>query len=189
MEASSLHTRFIITCNYAEKIIPAIVSRCHTFEIKPLSKKEVAVKLATILSTEKVSYTQEDIVFCVNTYYPDIRKVINFAQQSNVDGTIKISKQNAIESDTLNKLVDLLKTPSKPGTFNEIRQIAADIDPNSIETVYRYLFDKIDVFAKGKELVVIVELGDAVNSSVHVIPRARDITFASCMGKIIQHLK
>ena len=79
MESYSSHTRFILTCNYVEKIIPALYSRTQAFEIKPVSKKDVAIRLVEILQNEGVSFTQDDIVFIVNTYYPDIRKVINFA--------------------------------------------------------------------------------------------------------------
>ena len=189
MESYSAHTRFILTCNYIEKMNPAIVSRCQTFEIKPISKREVALKLVSILQSEKITFTQEDVVFCVNTYYPDIRKVINFAQQSNINGALKISKEAAIEVDLLNKLVDLLKHPSRPGVFNEIRQIVVEIDPNSLETVYRYLFDKIDSYAKGKEAVVIIELAESLVQSQGLIPKARDIPFCACMYKLLRELK
>jgi DNA polymerase III delta prime subunit len=188
MEAYSLHTRFIITCNYPEKVIPALVSRCQTYEVKPISKKEVAQKLVSILQAEKVQFTVEDLGFIVNTYYPDIRKVIQFAQQSNVNGVIKICKENALEADVYVKIVEILKNPSKPGAFQELRQIVADIDPTSLEQIYKYLFDKVDTYAKGKEALVILELGEAVNYSALVIPKVRDITFMASMQKIMKHL-
>lgn len=189
MESYSAHTRFILTCNHMAKMNPAIVSRCQSFEIKPISKKEVALRLVHILQSEKVNFTTEDVGFCVNTYYPDIRKVINFAQQSNVNGTLKISKENAVETDMLNKLVDLLKNPSKPGVFNEIRQIVADIDPNTLETVYRFLIDKVELYAKGKEAIIIIELSESLIQSQGVIPAVRDIPLLSCMYKLLKHLK
>lgn len=198
LETYSAHTRFILTCNFVEKIIAPIASRMQAFEIKPVSKKDVAIKLVEILQTENVSFTQEDIVFIVNTYYPDIRKVINFAQQSTIETKdeagntilkIKIVKENAVETDLLNKLIDLLKTPQKPGTFDEIRQMTTEFDANSLETVYRYLFDKVEQYAKGKEALIIYELADAVYQSELVIPKVRDITFLACIYKILKHLK
>ena len=189
MESYSDYTRFILTCNYVEKMNPAIISRCQVFEIKPISKREVAINLVNILKEENVSFTQEDVVFCVNTYYPDIRKVINFAQQSNHSGVLKISKEAAIEVDLLNKLVDLLKNPSKPGVFNEIRQIAVEIDPNTLESVYRYLFDKVESYAKGKETIVILELAESLIQSQGLVPKVRDIPFCACIVKILKHLK
>ena len=189
LETYSAHTRFVLTCNYVEKIIAPISSRMQTFEIKPVSKKDVAIRLAEILREENVTFTTEDIAFIVSTYYPDIRKVINFAQQSNIDGKIKISKQNAVEADMLNKLVDLLKTPNKAGIFDEIRQMTTEFDSDSLETVYRYLFDNVEEYAKGKEALIIYELADSIYQQGLVIPKVRDITFLACIYKILKHLK
>ena len=198
MESYSAYTRFILTCNFVEKMIAPISSRVQSFEIKPVSKKEVALRLVEILQKENVSFTQDDIVFIINTYYPDVRKVINFAQQSTIETTdesgntvlqIKIAKENVVETDMLNKLVELLKTPTKPGVFDEIRKITTEFDSNSLETVYKYLFDKVDDYAKGKEALIIYELADSIYQQALVIPKARDITFLACMYKIIKHLK
>ena len=198
MESYSAHTRFILTCNYVEKMIPAIASRMQSFEIKPVSKKDVAIRLVEILQTENVSFTQEDIVFIVSTYYPDIRKVINFAQQSTIETVdsngvislkIKICKENAVEMDMLTKLVDLLKNPNKAGSFDEIRQISTKFDAASLESVYRYLYDKVEQYAKGKEAIIIYELADSMYQAELVIPKVRDITFVACCYKILKHLK
>jgi len=197
-ETYSAHTRFILTCNYVEKIIAPLSSRMQTFEIKPVSKKDVALRLVEILQIEKVSFTQEDVIFIVNTYYPDIRKVINFAQQSSIETTddegnvslkIKISKENAVETDMLNRLTDLLKTPQKAGVFDEIRQLTTEFDSSSLETVVHHLFEKVDDYAKGKEALIIYELGELNWQMQLVIPKVRDITFLACIYKILKHLK
>lgn len=197
-ETYSAHTRFILTCNYVEKIIAPLSSRMQTFEIKPVSKKDVAIRLVEILQMENVSFTQEDIIFIVNTYYPDIRKVINFAQQSaievidengNTSLKIKISKENAVETDMLNRLIELLKTPQKPGVFDEIRQLTTEFDVSSLETVVCHLFEKVDDYAKGKEALIIYELGELNWQMQLVIPKVRDITFLACIYKILKHLK
>lgn len=190
METYSAHTRFILTCNYVEKMIDPITSRCQAFEIKPISKKEIAVKLSEILKTEKVEHTIEDIAFIVNLYYPDIRKVINFAQQSSLHGKIRICKENAIDVDFLNKLVSLLKTGGKlEPVFAELRQLVADFDTDSFELIYKQLFARVDEFAKGKEALIIYELAQGLVESNSVISKVRDITFLSCMYKILNHLK
>jgi DNA polymerase III delta prime subunit len=190
METYSAHTRFILTCNYVEKITSPISSRCQEYQVKPISKPEVAAKLVDILTKENVTFTMDDIKFIVNRYYPDIRKVINFAQKSNLRGTIKISKENAVETDYLEKLIDLLNDPNKPGVFNEIRQLTADtVDADSFETIYKHLFEKVDEFAKGKEALIIYEIADALYQSALVIPPVRDITFLSAIYKILKHLK
>lgn len=189
METFSAHTRFILTTNYKEKIIPPIQSRCQTFEIKPISKKDVAIKLVKILNAENVKYTTEDIGFIVNTYYPDIRKIINFAQQSNLNGALKICKQNAVEADALQKLIDLLKNPTKSGVFNEIRQLTVDMDSSTLDEIYPLLFKKVDEYADGKQPLIIIELADAIVASNTVIPKVRDIIFLATIQKILKHLK
>ena len=131
------------------------------------------MRLVEILQNEKVSFTQDDVIFIVNAYYPDIRKIINFAQQSTINVKaggneslkIKISKENVVEVDMLSKLTDLLKTPNKAGVFDEIRQLTTEFDVNSLETVYRYLFDKVEEYAKGKGLII-YELVDSMYQRV-----------------------
>ena len=189
METYSAHTRFILTCNYVEKISSPIQSRCQEYQIKPISKADVAKKLVEILEAEKVVYTMDNVRDIVNMKYPDIRKVINLAQKSNVRGTIKISKENEVEADFLEALIELLGNPNKPGVFNEIRQLTTEVASDSFETIYKHLFEKVDEFAKGKEALVIYEVADALYQSSLVIPPVRDITFLACIYKILKHLK
>ena len=82
METFSKHCRFILTCNYVERIIDPIQSRCQLFQIIPPSKKEVAQKLHNILIEENVNSELDDIKILVDSGYPDIRRVINSAQRN-----------------------------------------------------------------------------------------------------------
>jgi replication factor C small subunit len=189
IETYSVHTRFILTCNYVEKIIDPIASRLQKYHIKPISKPEVAAKLVSILQKEDVKFTMDDVRDIVNMEYPDIRGVIQLAQKSTTRGTIKISKENAVEADFLNNLVDKLSKPNQPGIFNEIRQMVTEVGADSFETIYKHLFEKVDEFSKGKEGLVIFEIADAVYQSSLVIPPVRDITFLACIYKILKHLK
>lgn len=186
METYSAHTRFILTCNYQEKLSPAIKSRCQCFEIKPPSKKECAGHLAKILTAENVKYTPQDIVFIVNSYFPDMRKIINFSQQSNVNGSLKIAKENAIDSDYRMKLVELLKTPLKAGIFTEIRQLVADASFSNYEEVYKFLYENVGEYASGKEALAIVQLAEASYQSALVFER--EITFVAAMHKMLKVL-
>lgn len=191
METYSLHTRFILTCNYVEKIIDPIVSRCQTFEIKPLGKGDIARKLVQILNNEKVTFTKEDIKFIVETYYPDIRKVINFAQQSNVNSILKIVKENAVDIDFYNKIIEILKNPTGPeASVNEIRQlIAVHANPDSLEPAFRYLLDHVEEYAKGKEAMVILRLAEGLKDSSVLVSKVRDIPFLACIYNILNDLQ
>lgn len=188
METFSLTTRFILTCNYQEKIIPALISRCQTYQINPISKKEVAVHLKNILDKEKVEHTNEDLGYIVNTYYPDIRKILNFSQQSILDGKIKISTYNAVGTDTQNKIIDLLTTSTNTlTTFNEIRQLIADGDVKVFDEYYSLLYNKVSEYSKGKDVVVIMSIAEYLHQSSLVVDK--EITFMACIASILKSIK
>lgn len=186
METYSLTTRFILTCNYVEKIIPALVSRCQTYKIEPLSKKEVAVHLKNILDKEKVSYSPEDLGYIVNTYYPDIRKILNYSQQSVIDGKIKISELNSTNVDVKNKVVELLKTKSQT-SFNDIRQLIANSDIKHFEEIYEVLYEKVDDYSNGKQTLAILVIAEYMYQSAMVVNK--EITFMACIAKLLKDLK
>lgn len=183
METYSHSTRFILTCNYKDKISPAIWSRCQAFEIKPPSKLEVMKHVVGILQKEKINFDLKDVAFIVASYFPDMRKIINFAQQSSINGTLKIVKANAVDSDYKTKLVELLKTPVKAGVFTEIRQLVADASFSNYEEVYRYLFDHVNDYAGNKAPEIILALADSVYQSALVFEK--EITFVAAMHKLL----
>ena len=82
MEKYSNSMRFILTCNYPNKIIPAIHSRCQGFHIQNLDKNEYTARMAEILLTEEVEFDLEVLDTFVKTTYPDMRKCINLCQQN-----------------------------------------------------------------------------------------------------------
>jgi len=187
METYSQSTRFILTANYQERIILALKSRCQSFEIKPVSKAEVMKHLVTILQTEKIIFDPKDAAFVVASYFPDMRKIINFAQQSSISGTLKIAKANTVDQDFQEKLVELLKQPKKAGIFDDIRQLVADAQFSNYDNLYKYLFDHVNDYAGIKAPEVIIYLADAVYQSSLVIER--EITFVATMHRILGVLK
>lgn len=186
METYSDTTRFLMTCNYKERITGAIDSRCQRFEIKPPSKGEVMKQLVKILNAENIKFDPKDAAFIVSSYFPDMRKVINFAQQCSTDGTLKIAKADSTDRDYKTKLVDLLKNHKQNGTFADIRQMVADAAFSNYDEVYKYLFDHVDEYAGANVAEVILLLADAVYQSSLVFER--EITFVAFMHKIINAL-
>lgn len=187
METYSVSTRFILTANYQEKVIPAIKSRCQSFEIKPSSMALSMAHMIRILDAEKISYKKEEVAFIIKSYFPDMRKIINFAQQSSITGTLKIAKADAADQDFKLKLIELLKTPNKAGVFNEIRQLVANAAFSNYEEVYKFLFDHVDDFSKSKTPEVILHLADAVYQTALVFER--EITFVAAMHKLLTVLR
>lgn len=188
IETFSLNTRFIFTCNYLEKVIPAIVSRCQSFKVEAPSKKDVAMLLKNILDKEKIIHTIEDIGYIVNTYYPDIRKIINFSQQSVKDDKIVINKHNAVDNDIKLKMLELLKTGiGNPSTFNQIRQLVADSSPRFFDEFYSFLYQHTADFSRGKEAVSILILAEGVFQSSFVVDR--ELTFMATIARLLKELR
>ena len=117
METFSKHCRFIMTCNYVERIIDPIQSRCQSFKVIPPSKKDIAQHMVNILDKEGCLYKLNDVALIVNAGYPDIRRVINSAQRQVVDGNLKIDVSSVIQNDYKVQLLDMLSSGAK---FNDI---------------------------------------------------------------------
>tara|TARA_Y100000766_G_scaffold244526_1_gene223853 strand:+ start:163 stop:1113 length:951 start_codon:yes stop_codon:yes gene_type:complete len=161
METFSKHCRFILTCNYVEKIIDPIQSRCQTFQIVPPSKKEVAVQLDKILKSEDINYDVKDLVPIIDSSYPDIRKVINTCQLNSVKGVLKLSKNDLLDSDFKTKIVDILKlSDDSRNKYMKIRQTVADSKVQDFTEMYSLLYDKVDEYASGKVSGVILVLAE-----------------------------
>ena len=159
METFSKHCRFILTCNFVERIIDPIQSRCQTFQTTPPSKKEVAVHLSKILETEEVGHELSDIALLINSAYPDIRRVINSAQRQSVEGELTIDKQSIVENDYKLKLLEILTKQDKPNAFKNIRQLLADSQVKDYTDLFRLLYDEVDGYGKGHIAECILILG------------------------------
>ena len=144
METFSKHCRFILTCNFVERIIDPIQSRCQTFQVIPPNKNDVAKHLHTILTQESVDYDREDLAILVNSGYPDIRRVINGAQRQSVDGKLVIDKQSIVENDYKLKLLEILEKQDKKSAFNNVRQLLADAKVTDFADLFRLLYDEVD---------------------------------------------
>ena len=165
METFSKHCRFILTCNYVERIIDPIQSRCQSFQIIPPSKQEVAKHLHKILVKENVIDKPEDIKILVETGYPDIRRIINSAQRNVVGNQLKLDTSSIIQNDYKLKLVKILETQDKKTAFKEIRQLLADNKVTDFADLFRLLYEEVDTWGRGHvaECILIIaryELSD-----------------------------
>ena len=159
METFSKTTRFILTCNYVEKIIDPIQSRCQVFAITPPSKKEVAVRVSNILAQESIKFKPEDLVSIIHAGYPDIRRILNSCQRQVVNGELTIDKQSIIESNYMDKVIEILKTKGdQKGQFVLIRQLLADSQVKDYTSLYKHLYDNVNEYAAGKLAGVIIAI-------------------------------
>ena len=148
IETFSRTTRFILTCNYVERIIDPLQSRCQTIKVIPPTKKEVAVHLASICDKESISYEPTAIGKIVNKFYPDLRKMLNTIQASNNKGQLALDDSLLVGTSYLSAVLDELKK-SKP-KFNNIRQIIADSNVDDFEEIFRFLYENADEYLPGK---------------------------------------
>ena len=187
METFSKHCRFILTCNFVERIIDPIQSRCQSFQIVPPSKKEVAVHLNNILKEEEVACKMDDVVNLVNAGYPDIRRVINSAQRQVVDGLLVIDEQALMENDYKLALIEILKNDNKKDAFKKIRKLLADSKVTDFSDGFRLLYDTLDDWASGHTAEVILILAEGQRDDIVVVDK--EINFMATMVKLLTIIK
>ena len=184
METFSASTRFILTCNFVEKVIDPIQSRCQTFAITPPSKKDVAKRLNDILTAEGVEFEMSDLAVTVNSGYPDIRRVLNAAQRQVINGKLVIDKQSTLEANYTEKVVQELMSNNDAKTkFTNVRQIIADSGVKSFEPLYRTLYDRVDDYGKGKVGQTILNIADGQYKDAMVVDK--EINVMAMMLNII----
>ena len=157
IETFSRNTRFILTCNYVERIIDPIQSRCQTFKVEPPTKKEVAIHIAGICDKEDISYELTDIAKIVNKSYPDIRKMLNTVQSNAIDGKLTLDESLIVSSNYIDQVITELKGKAN---FKAIRQIIADANVNDYEELFRVLYEKSEVYLPNKSGTVAMLIND-----------------------------
>jgi len=187
METYSKTTRFILTCNYVEKIIDPIQSRCQTFAITPPSKTDVAKRLVQVLEQNEVSYDIKDVAAIINASYPDIRRAINAAQASVVGGNLQLDKASAIQANYMTEILAVLQeSKDKKSAFAKIRQIIADSKVRDFTPLYTFLFDALDNFATGHIGPCILIIAEAQYKDASVVDKEINIMamFVNLLGEI-----
>jgi len=182
IETFSRTTRFILTCNYVERIIDPLQSRCQTLKIVPPSKQDIAYHLMDVFKSEEIGCGADDLRTIVNQHYPDIRKMLNTIQLSTQDGEIVIDKSVLVSSNYMTQVIKELKN-AKPN-WRTIRQIIANANVNDFEEFYRYLFDNASIYADGKEGMVAVYINEYTYQSNFRIDK--EINALALISKLIE---
>ena len=186
METFSKNCRFVLTCNYVERIIDPIQSRCQSFQIIPPDRKQVAQHLANILNNENVQYDIKDIATIVNGGYPDVRRVINGAQRQVVNGKLVIDENTITQNDYKTKVLEIMKTQDKKSSFQNIRQLIADSKVTDFSDLFRLMFDTIDDWGQGHIAECILILSKYQQSDAIVVDKEINIMamFVELIGSI-----
>jgi len=187
METFSRHCRFILTCNFVERIIDPLQSRCQVFEIIPPNKKDVAVHLTKVMDKENTTYDNEDLKVLIDSSYPDVRKIINATQRSVVDNKVVMDRQSTIQNDYKLKVLDILKTQDKKTAFANLRQLLADNAIRDYSDCFRLLYDNVDEFAAGNMAAVILILARYEQSDMQVVDK--EINFMAMLIELLGVIK
>ena len=144
MEEYHTTARFILTCNYPNRIIPAIHSRCQGFHVERVDETEFTARVATILVEENIQFDLDTLDTFVKATYPDLRKCINMVQMNSMDGNLHTpEKGDAVEADYKIEMVDLFKK-------NKIREarklLCSQARPEEMEEIYRWMYTNINLF-------------------------------------------
>jgi len=180
METFSAHCRFILTCNYVEKIIDPIQSRCQTYKIIPPSKKEVAVHAKNILEKENISFDLDDLALVVTAGYPDLRKVINELQRMSINGKLSIDKDGMIHNEFKLQFLDAIRNGESIGT---IRKMVADSNFTEYTELYRLLYDEVESFGVDKMPEIIADISKGSYQDVLVVDK--EINFIATVSQIL----
>ena len=160
MEEYHTTSRFILTCNYPNRIIPALHSRCQGFHIERIDQTEFTARVAEILIAEEVTPDIDTLDTYVKATYPDLRKCINMVQMNSVSGSLlPPEKSDAGESDWKLEMTELFKA----GQISKARKlVCSQARPDEMEDVYKWLYDNIELFGdeeKQESAILIIKQG------------------------------
>jgi replication factor C small subunit len=171
MEAYADNCRFILTCNYPNKIIPALHSRCQGFHVEKVDHTEFTARCATVLVTEGVDFDLDTLDSYVTAAYPDLRKCLNNLQMASVDGKLITPRESgASTADYRLKMVELFKA----GNIVEARKLAcANVRPDEMEDMFRWMYDNLHLWSKtpeGQDKAILAIRDGLVNNTLIADP-------------------
>jgi len=184
IETFSKKTRFILTGNYPERLIPPLKSRLQEFDLLPPTKPQVAKHIDDILTKEEIEYDVEDLKFLINKFYPDLRKIINTCQQYTLNSKLSLNKSEILnEEEYINKIIDELKKPSSK-SFNTIRQYINDSGTSEFNNVYKQLYDKLNEYSKGRDGEIIIKIEEYLFHKNFRLDQ--EINIVACIAAILE---
>jgi DNA polymerase III delta prime subunit len=146
METYHASARFILTCNYPNRIIPALHSRCQGFHIERVDVTEFTARMATVLVTEGIEFDLDTLDSYVKATYPDLRKCLNMCQMNSQEG--RLSAPNGDEGGAQDWKLDAVNL-FKAGKITEARKLmCASVRPEEMEDVFRWMYDNLELWSK-----------------------------------------
>jgi replication factor C small subunit len=180
IEEYSITTRFVLTCNYIERLIEPLQSRCEIHLLKPPTKSAVAKHICTnILDVEGVTYDVQDVARIINELYPDVRSIIKVLQSNVKDSKLTVT---TLDDNWCKQLIQILNKREKNAWY-QVRQLVADAQVDDFQTAFRYMFEHLSEFSYGHDAELSIILDDFIWRA-GVVPD-KEINFAACIAKIL----
>ena len=184
IEEYSAYTRFILTCNYVERLIEPLQSRCELHMLKPPTKGAVAKHICTnILDVEGVTYDVQDVVKVINEFYPDIRSIIKVLQSNVRDSKLTVT---TLDDNWTKQLIQILIKRDKNAWY-QVRQLVADAQVDDFQVAYKYMFEQLPEFSYGHDAELSIVLDEHIWRA-GVVPD-KEINFAAAIAKILETTK
>jgi replication factor C small subunit len=181
IEEYSITTRFVLTCNYIERLIEPLQSRCEIHLLKPPNKSAVAKHICTnILDVEGVTYEMSDVAKIINELYPDVRSIIKVLQSNVRNSKLTIT---TLDDNWCKQLIQILNKREKNAWY-QVRQLVADSQVDDFQTAFRYMFDHLADFSYGHDAELSIILDDFTWRS-SVVPD-KEINFSAAIAKILE---
>lgn len=186
IERYNASVRFILTCNYAHRIIPALKSRCHEFHINKTDKTEFTARAATVLVAENINFDLDTLDSYVGATYPDLRKCLNQLQTNSTTGTLLPAQNTVNDQDSmLIEITDQFKGGKITQGREQLLQFLG-LNPTRLEDLYRWMYTNLELWGDSPEqrdsAVLIIRNGLA-NLSLVGIP---EISLAATMIELTQ---
>lgn len=184
IEEASDTCRFICTCNYENKILPAIKSRMQVMHFKAPDEEHVLVNMLSMLDAEKVEYDPEVVYTYIRQAYPDLRKVINNLNLNTVNSKLLSPKESGADSDYKFKILDLLAKADFEAVYElALKQVPAE----DVESLYEFLWQNLSLLPQCKDKSVyqkaVLVIADGLRA--HAVTAYPHVTFQATCIKLI----
>tara|TARA_R100000005_G_C4986755_1_gene194879 strand:- start:269 stop:1204 length:936 start_codon:yes stop_codon:yes gene_type:complete len=177
---------FILTCNYKNRLIPPLHSRCSVvdFTIKKSEKKELAEqffkKVMNILVVEDIKFEPKAVAEVINKFFPDWRRVINELQRYSVSGRIDAGILVDISEINIKELMRFMKDKE----FTNVRKWIVNNIDNDPTRLFRRLYDNLYDYMDGSSIPhVVVILGEYQYKAAFVADQ--EINMLACLTEIM----
>lgn len=178
--------RFILTCNYPNKIIPALHSRLQSYHFDKVDEEGFLLKLVEILEAEGVKYDPDNVGLVFNKAYPDLRKAINLLEQHTRDGELHPIVEASSSADYMLDIVGLFAEKK----YTEARKlICSQIQNEEYETVYRYFYDNLEIFGDSDDKQTRAIMAIAQGLRDHAVVADPEINLSATICRLIEIMK